>query len=59
MLSGLDTQSIIADSDLEFLVSEKDYTLSKKINFACQDVHWNKNEVKEESCLKCPLHLLW
>lgn len=30
MLSGLDTQPIIADSDSEFLVSEKDYTLSKK-----------------------------
>lgn len=49
MLNGLDTQPIIADSDLQFLASEKEYTLSKKINFACQYVHWNKNEVEKES----------
>lgn len=44
-----DTEPIIADSGLEFHVSEKEYTLSKKINFACQYVHRNKNEVEKES----------
>lgn len=49
MLSGLDTQPIVADSDVKFLASEKECTLSKKINFACQYIHCNKNEVEKKA----------
>lgn len=49
VVSGLclEMQCIIADTDLEFFASEKEYTRKKK--FAWQYLHWNKNEVEKES----------
>lgn len=47
MLSGfcLETQCIIADTDLEFFASKKEYTQENRI--ACQYLYWNKNEVEK------------